>query len=86
MTGRDVAHRPRERKRLARNGEDDAKADTFSANATDGSAITVPVFESDFGNPSSPTIPEIDIKIESIAVTPRPASCALAGRRSSRRT
>jgi hypothetical protein len=47
-----------------------AKADTFSANSTDGSAITVPVFESDFStsNPS-PAIPEIDIKIESIAVT-----------------
>jgi len=47
-----------------------AKADTFSANATDGSALTVPVFESDFStsNPS-PAIPEIDIKIESIAVT-----------------
>jgi hypothetical protein len=45
-----------------------AKADTFAGN-TDGSALTVPVFESDFGNPSSPTIPEIDIKIESIAVT-----------------
>ena len=47
-----------------------AKADSFSANSTDGSALTVPVFESDFStsNPS-PTIPEIDIKIESIAVT-----------------
>ena len=47
-----------------------AKADTFSANSTDGSALTVPVFESDFsvGTPS-PAIPEIDIKIESIAVT-----------------
>ncbi len=46
-----------------------AKADTFAGN-TDGSALTVPVFESDFStsNPS-PTIPEIDIKIESIAVT-----------------
>jgi len=46
-----------------------AKADTFSANATDGSALTVPVFESDFGTTPSPAIPEIDIKIESIAVT-----------------
>ena len=47
-----------------------AKADAFSANQTDGSALTVPVFESDFsvGTPS-PVIPEIDIKIESIAVT-----------------
>ena len=46
-----------------------AKTDSFSANATDGSALTVPVFESDFGSTPSPTIPEIDIKIESIAVT-----------------
>ncbi len=47
-----------------------AKADVFSADQTDGSAITVPVFESNFstGTPS-PVIPEIDIKIESIAVT-----------------
>ena len=45
------------------------KADVFSANSTDGSALTVPVFESDFGTTPSPTIPEIDIKIESIAVT-----------------
>ena len=29
MTGRDVAHRPRERKRLAGNGDDEAKADAF---------------------------------------------------------
>jgi hypothetical protein len=45
-----------------------AKADTFAGN-TDGSALTVPVFESDFASTPSPTIPEIDIKIESIAVT-----------------
>lgn len=45
------------------------KADSFSANSTDGSALTVPVFESDFGATPSPAIPEIDIKIESIAVT-----------------
>ena len=39
---------------------------------TDGSALTIPTFESDFGSGStdpSPAIPEIDIKIESIAVT-----------------
>jgi hypothetical protein len=45
-------------------------SDAFSANSTDASALTVPVFESDFstGTPT-PIIPEIDIKIESIAVT-----------------
>jgi hypothetical protein len=49
-------------------------SDAFSAES-DASALTVPVFESDFGtangNPGapSPVIPEIDIKIESIAVT-----------------
>lgn len=43
--------------------------DSFSADATDGSALTVPVFESDFSVTPSPSIPEIDIKIESIAVT-----------------
>ena len=35
----------------------------------DGSTVTVPSFESDFGSTPSPIIPEIDIKIESIAVT-----------------
>ena len=34
-----------------------------------GSALTIPSFESDFGATPSPVIPEIDIKIESIAVT-----------------
>jgi hypothetical protein len=34
-----------------------------------GDALTVPAFESNFGTSPSPTIPEIDIKIESIAVT-----------------
>ena len=34
-----------------------------------GSTLTVPVFESDFGTTPSPAIPEIDIKIESIAIT-----------------
>jgi hypothetical protein len=45
-------------------------SDAFSADQTDASALTVPVFESNFatGTPT-PTIPEIDIKIESIAVT-----------------
>ncbi len=36
----------------------------------DGSTLTIPSFESDFSlNPPTPVIPEIDIKIESIAVT-----------------
>ena len=34
-----------------------------------GSTVTIPVFESNFGSTPSPVIPEIDIKIESIAVT-----------------
>ena len=36
---------------------------------TDASSLTIPTFESDFGTTPSPAIPEIDIKIESIAVT-----------------
>ena len=45
-------------------------SDAFSADSSDASALTVPVFESNFstGTPE-PIIPEIDIKIESIAVT-----------------
>ena len=34
-----------------------------------GGVITIPSFESDFGSTPTPVIPEIDIKIESIAVT-----------------
>jgi hypothetical protein len=34
-----------------------------------GSTLTIPGFESDFGSTPSPVIPEIDIKVESIAVT-----------------
>lgn len=34
-----------------------------------GSTLTVPSFESDFGTNPSPVIPEIDIKIESLAIT-----------------
>lgn len=34
-----------------------------------GATLTVPSFESDFGSTPSPSIPEIDIKIESIAIT-----------------
>jgi hypothetical protein len=36
---------------------------------TDGDTLTIPAFESNFGTSPSPSIPEIDIKIESIAVT-----------------
>jgi hypothetical protein len=36
---------------------------------SDGSTLTIPSFESDFGSTPSPIIPEIDIKVESIAVT-----------------
>ena len=36
---------------------------------TDASSLTIPTFESDFATSPSPQIPEIDIKIESIAVT-----------------
>jgi hypothetical protein len=34
-----------------------------------GSTLTIPSFESDFGSTPVPAIPEIDIKIESIAIT-----------------
>jgi hypothetical protein len=49
-------------------------SDAFSADSSDASALTVPVFESNFGPLGAgyqpePIIPEIDIKIESIAVT-----------------
>jgi len=36
---------------------------------TDGDTLTIPSFESNFGTTPSPVIPEIDIKIESVAVT-----------------
>ena len=43
---------------------------TLGVDSSDGSTLTIPSFESDFGSASpSPMIPEIDIKIESIAVT-----------------
>tara|TARA_R110001583_G_scaffold7985_13_gene38989 strand:+ start:27262 stop:29199 length:1938 start_codon:yes stop_codon:yes gene_type:complete len=46
---------------------------TLSIDGNDGSALTIPTFESDFAtaqsSSGSPAIPEIDIKIESIAVT-----------------
>jgi hypothetical protein len=43
---------------------------TLSVSSADGgSVLTIPSFESDFASSPSPRIPEIDIKIESIAVT-----------------
>ena len=56
-------------------GNNTALSASYVVNATlsidgDGSALTIPSFESDFSiNPPTPVIPEIDIKIESIAVT-----------------
>ena len=35
----------------------------------DGDSLTIPAFESNFGTTPSPEIPEIDIKVQSIAVT-----------------
>jgi hypothetical protein len=43
-------------------------ADTLNANA-DGSVLTIPSFESNFDVTSSPRIPDVDIKIDSVAVT-----------------
>jgi hypothetical protein len=46
-----------------------AIADSLSVNS-DGAALTIPSFESDFGiNPPTPVIPEVDIRIESTSVT-----------------
>ena len=50
-----------------------AKSDSLVGMGADsggiGATLTVPSFESDFGSSPSPAIPEIDIKIESIAIT-----------------
>lgn len=43
--------------------------DALNVDSTDASTLTIPSFESDFGTTPSPTIPEIDIKIESIPIT-----------------
>ena len=43
-------------------------SDALSVNS-DGSALVIPSFETDFAIDSSPRIPEVDIKIESVAVT-----------------
>jgi len=45
-----------------------AESDALNVGA-DGSTLTIPSFESNFGSPPSAAIPEIDIKIDSIAVT-----------------
>ena len=46
-----------------------AIADSLDATPTSGATLTIPSFESNFGADPDPVIPEIDIKIESIAVT-----------------
>ena len=46
-----------------------AVADQVTAEGGTGGTLTIPTFESDFGSSPQPVIPEIDIKIESIAVT-----------------
>jgi len=46
-----------------------AIADSFATPGTSGDTLVIPSFESDFQSAPSPIIPEIDIKIESIAVT-----------------
>jgi hypothetical protein len=46
-----------------------AISDAISVGSSDGSVLTIPSFESDFNIDSSPRIPEVDIRIESTAVT-----------------
>jgi len=46
-----------------------AIADALVAGDSTGAVLTVPSFETDFGATPAPAIPEIDIKIESIAIT-----------------
>jgi len=46
-----------------------AVSDSLNVEDGSGSTLTIPSFESDFGATPSPVIPEIDIKVESIAVT-----------------
>src|SRR5690606_23294498 len=43
--------------------------DQLSVDSSSGATLTLPSFETDFGGTPSPAIPEIDIKIESIAIT-----------------
>ena len=42
---------------------------SLSVDSSSGATVTIPSFESDFGATPAPVIPEIDIKIESIAIT-----------------
>ena len=44
-------------------------ADTLSVDQTNGSALTIPSFESNFDFDSSPRIPDVDIKIDAVSVT-----------------
>lgn len=46
-----------------------ALADNLQVDTGSGATLTVPSFETDFSTTPSPAIPEIDIKIESIAIT-----------------
>jgi hypothetical protein len=46
-----------------------AVSTSLSVDSSSGATVTVPSFESDFGATPAPVIPEIDIKIESIAIT-----------------
>jgi hypothetical protein len=46
-----------------------AVSTSLSVDSASGATVTVPSFESDFGATPAPAIPEIDIKIESIAIT-----------------
>ncbi len=55
-------------------GNDDAKlsfalSTGLSVDSSSGATVTIPSFESNFGSTPAPAIPEIDIKIESIAIT-----------------
>ena len=45
------------------------KSDIVAAGDATGSTLTIPSFETDFGATPTATIPEIDIKVESIAIT-----------------
>ena len=46
-----------------------AVSTSLSVDSSSGATVTIPSFESDFGATPAPVIPEIDIKIESIAIT-----------------
>jgi hypothetical protein len=43
--------------------------DSLSVDSTNGSTVTIPSYETDFGSTPSPAIPEIDIKIEAIPIS-----------------